>query len=117
MPELALKHYQQQTLQALSLYCAHCQQYGNADTAFYETTRALLGAGLPYRDVAALPGLPYICLRLPTGGGKTLLAAHAAGVAARELVHSERPLILWLVPSNAILEQTLTALRAPQHPY
>lgn len=37
-----------------------------------------------YQPVADLPGVPYACLRLPTGGGKTLLAAHSVG---HQLVH------------------------------
>ena len=34
-----------------------------------------------YRPLAGSPQTPYVCLRLPTGGGKTMLAAHAIGVA------------------------------------
>ena len=60
---------------------------------------------------------PYVCLRLPTGGGKTFVAAHSIGVAARELLHTDEPLVLWLVPSNAILQQTLKALQERKHPY
>ena len=64
-----------------------------------------------------LPGLPYICLRLPTGGGKTLVACHAVGVANRHLLQAENSLVIWLVPSQAIREQTLKALRNRNHPY
>jgi len=64
-----------------------------------------------------LPDLPYVCLRLPTGGGKTFVAAHSISVAAKELLHTDEPLVLWLVPSNAILQQTLKALRDRKHPY
>jgi type III restriction enzyme len=58
-----------------------------------------------------------VCLRIPTGGGKTLLAAHAAGVAAREWPGPHaRPFVLWLVPSDPIRTQTLKALATPDHP-
>jgi type III restriction enzyme len=56
-------------------------------------------------------------LRVPTGGGKTLLACYAAGLAMNELLHAERSVVLWLVPSNTILDQTADALRDPRHPY
>jgi type III restriction enzyme len=61
--------------------------------------------------------MPYVCLRVPTGGGKTLLACYASGLAMSELLRADRAVVLWLVPSNTILEQTADALRDPRHPY
>lgn len=60
---------------------------------------------------------PYICIRIPTGGGKTIVAAHAVGIAAKEYLQADNPMVLWLVPSTPILEQTLGALRDLNHPY
>ena len=60
---------------------------------------------------------PYVCIRIPTGGGKTIVAAHAVGVVAREFLQADNPMVLWLVPSTAILDQTLAALRDLDHPY
>jgi type III restriction enzyme len=114
---LTLKHYQQHTLDALRVYFAACRQLGDADTAFYQVTRREWGQGIPYHPVKELPGLPYVCLRVPTGGGKTLIAAHAVGIATRELLQADRTVVLWLVPSNPIREQTLKALRDRGHPY
>ena len=114
---LQLKDYQQRALDALTTYFQTCLQAGNADDAFYKVTRQKYGQGIPYHPVKELPGLPYVCLRLPTGGGKTLLAAHAVSIAAGEFLHSDHPLVLWLTPSNAIREQTIQALRDLQHPY
>ena len=50
--------------------------------------------------------IPHVCLKVPTGGGKTLLAA-----SALERLRYSRGLVLWVVPSKAIYEQTLKALR------
>ena len=55
--------------------------------------------------------IPHACLKVPTGGGKTLLAA-----AALERLRYGRGLVLWIVPSRAIYEQTLKALRNREHP-
>ncbi|WP_295434188.1 DEAD/DEAH box helicase family protein [uncultured Thiodictyon sp.] len=68
-----------------------------------------------YRD-QGFGGTPYLCLRLPTGGGKTVLAADAIPVL-RQFAGQDYPLTLWLVPSKAILDQTAATLRDPQHPY
>jgi type III restriction enzyme len=108
---LQLHEYQQQSLDALAEYLRLTVERENADTAFYEMT------GRPYRKVPGLEPMPYVCLRVPTGGGKTFMACHALGLVARDYLRVERTLCLWLVPSNAIREQTLNALRNRRHPY
>lgn len=113
----SLKEYQTRTLEALKLYFQECQRIGKASTAFYEVTEQVYGTGIPYRDVKELPGLPYVCLRIPTGGGKTLVACHAITLAANNLLQVDSPVALWLVPSNAIKEQTLEALKDRTHHY
>ena len=117
---IQLKDYQLRTLDTLHRFFVQCARDGQPGRAFHE---AQIGAGrtlMPYLPVNA-PGLdasmPYVCLRVPTGGGKTLLACHAAGLAMDDLLHAERAVVLWLVPSNTILDQTAEALRDPRHPY
>ena len=70
-----------------------------------------------YSPLKELPGVPYVCLRLPTGGGKTLLAAHAVAVARDAWIEKDHPLVLWLVPSNTIRRQTVETLKNTGHPY
>ena len=72
MTSLPLKEYQERALDTLQAYFQLSQQLGDADTAFYRLTRETFGRGVPYQPVEGLPGLPYVCLRIPTGGGKTL---------------------------------------------
>jgi len=67
-------------------------------------------------DATALSEVPAVCVRIPTGGGKTLLAAHAVGRVGKPLCGSDAPVTLWLVPSDAIRTQTLAALQSPRHP-
>ncbi len=107
---LELKEYQKRSLESLEAYLCRVVTMG-ADTAFYDLTKR------PYRAVPKLPGLPYICLRIPTGGGKTLMACDAVGIAAKEFLQADRAVCLWLVPSNTIRDQTLAALRNRKHPY
>ncbi len=61
--------------------------------------------------------IPNICLKVPTGGGKTLLAACALGRVSRDYFKSSRGLVLWIVPSTTIYNQTLKALLNKEHPY
>ena len=114
---MELKNYQLNTLEVLKKYLETCSQMKDADTAFYQVSKAIYGQGLPYQNIKELPGLPYVCLRIPTGGGKTLVACHSVGIAARSYLQTEQAMVLWLVPSTTILEQTLAALKNPRHPY
>jgi len=45
------------------------------------------------------------------------MACHAIGIVTKTYLETERVLCLWLVPSNAIRDQTLAALRNRLHPY
>jgi type III restriction enzyme len=110
MPTLALKHYQTQALAALHRYLGIAATRGAAG-AFSELTDYGYQAE-PFGEV------PCVCLRIPTGGGKTLLAAHAVGRLARDWPgRHPQPLALWLVPSDTIRQQTLKALATPGHPF
>ena len=61
--------------------------------------------------------MPYFCLRVPTGGGKTWLAANSVALVNTHLLRPEHSVILWLVPSKPIREQTIKALKDRSHPY
>ena len=56
--------------------------------------------------------IPHICFKVPTGGGKTLLAA-----SALERLNRQTGLTLWVVPTKAIYAQTKAALWNREHPY
>lgn len=109
MSTLTLKGYQQQALVSLTGYLRLAAQVG-AKSAFEQHT------GRPYRS-APFGDVPCVCLRIPTGGGKTLLASHAVVSMARDWQATDAPVAVWLVPSDAIRTQTLTALQTPGHPY
>ena len=117
---IALKNYQYRVLDSLTAFFHRCSKTGSPSDAFTAVTQQN-GSGikqyLPMLAAGLKPDMPYICLRVPTGGGKTLLACHTAGIALRELLHADRAIVLWLVPSNTILDQTAEALRNPRHPY
>lgn len=110
-----LKKYQTRTLQALGDFLADARQMPVADAFLQAQCRAQMPE-IPYRHYE-FSEMPYVCLRLPTGGGKTVLASHAVGVAKRNFLGVDYPIVLWLVPTNIIRQQTLEALKTPGHPY
>lgn len=114
---LTLKKYQTETLKVLRGFLEDAR-FGDSAAAFGRfQSEATKRANSPvYRPLEKLENVPYVCLRLPTGGGKTLLGAHTISVASRAFLEKDFPLVLWLVPSNAIRQQTLETLRNPRHP-
>lgn len=72
-------------------------------------------AGETYHEI--FPDIPCVCLRVPTGGGKTLLAAHAVAQVGKALKDTDTPIALWLTPPDTIRSQTLEALTDVRHPY
>ena len=87
---LRLRAYQTRSLAVLESYFDEATTFGAKRAFVIQTER-------PYHSVAQLPELPYVCLRVPTGGGKTILAAHSVAVAKEAWLERDFPLVLWLV--------------------
>ena len=111
-----LKKYQEETLEVLSKYLHRCAIYKDVIRAYSESTFENFRQEGVYNN-AGFTNIPYVCLRLPTGGGKTILAAYSIPIACNELLARDFSLVIWLVPSNAILEQTYNCLQDNNHPY
>lgn len=84
---------------------------------------AVQGAGKaaspdPWRDLLDGHGrqVPHVCLELPTGSGKTLIAGHAVGRILSALDGASTGLVLWMMPSDAIYQQTRRQIRDRGHP-
>jgi len=70
---LTLKRYQQEVIDALEKYLLTMREFDS-----YKAKRAFMDiTDHPYHPVKGLEKTPYICLKVPTGGGKTLIATHA----------------------------------------
>ncbi|HIW76401.1 MAG TPA: DEAD/DEAH box helicase family protein [Candidatus Gordonibacter avicola] len=67
------------------------------------------GGVASYSDV--LHGSPKVCIKVPTGGGKTFIAANALFPVFEELPETPADVVVWLVPRKEILRQTLRQLR------
>lgn len=120
-----LKRYQQATLDALDRFLTRAAATGPAEAFAHEVAHQEREARLsgepiparkPYAPLDGLPEVPYLCLRLPTGGGKTLLAAETVRLWSQVAVRPQ-PLVLWFVSSTQIKDQTLDALSIRTHAY
>ena len=72
--------------------------------------------GMPFYHTQ-IPGAPEVCFKVPTGGGKTFLAASSIKPIFDSMPVSRAKAVVWLVPSDAILTQTYAALADVNHPY
>ena len=113
---MELKAYQKDIIADLKRYLEIMQEQKNYLKAFAlfweEKSAPSLGK---YQDL--LPGVPNLCFKVPTGGGKTLLACASLSAIFAALPLQKIKAVVWLVPSEAILTQTLKALKDPRHPY
>lgn len=110
---MELKRYQARTLSAVSEFLRRAKYMGAAEA--FAAVRNAPGYRARYVPLPELPRVPYVCVRVPTGGGKTFMAAHLPGLSA-DFMEREKPCVLWLVPTEIIRAQTLSTLRDPDHP-
>ncbi|UPL21016.1 DEAD/DEAH box helicase [Alcaligenes faecalis] len=111
---LTLKKYQNDVLAVLTDFMQRSRTTSISD-AWEGAMQAQGRAGESYHEI--FDGIPSVCLRVPTGGGKTLLAAHSVAKVGGTLIDTDAPVVLWLTPSDTIRSQTLEALSDVRHPY
>lgn len=113
---MELKSYQKKVIADLTRYLELLNETKNYEAAFrffwQEKSAPTLGY---YQDI--LPGVPNLCFKVPTGGGKTFIACNAIRPIFDALPVTKTKAVVWLVPSDAILAQTVKALKDTQHPY
>ena len=80
---MRLKDYQLESLETLARFCDGVRDgvFAKAAHPIHDAYRDI--CGYEYLPTPQFPNTPYICLRVPTGGGKTLIAAHAVGTIVR----------------------------------
>jgi type III restriction enzyme len=143
---MRLKDYQSDALETLSAYLrilraehekradelAHIEKLpagtretvvavlGDPVKAAWETaqTRGIAASPAPWHPLGdgAHRSIPNVCLKLPTGGGKTLLASHAVDRILVSYFRQTTGFVLWIVPSEAIYTQTKAQLADRGHP-
>lgn len=119
---MQLKNYQNNTLNVLRKFfeqariCGHKQAFENI-VSEPEISYRLGKLKSPYTVWPTIPNTPRVCLKVPTGGGKTILAAHALKIISEMWMEREFPIVLWFTPSDTIRQQTAEALKNPRHPY
>ena len=80
---LKLKNYQKKSLDALNRFFVLASSFG-AKSAFEECIAENSLEAVDYND--RLEGVPSVCLRVPTGGGKTVILSKTMKVRVKNFV-------------------------------
>lgn len=126
---MELKEYQKKTLEQVKTYLEALSEYKGK----YEKAIAVdpdLAIDFPFKAWEKAVGtsyhssknglsepLPDFYLKIPTGGGKTILACHAIDLINRIYLKKQMGIVLWIVPTTQIYRQTLSNLKNREHPY
>lgn len=106
---MKLKRYQENAIKTLEEFMALLKKSNiTSDLAFYKITNETYNKR--YGDV------PFVCVKIPTGGGKTLVGCKAVErIMATTLQHKmDTGIVMWFVPSDAIKTQTLKKFKDPK---
>ncbi len=124
---MILKEYQKRTLAVVREYLERLTEWRDKaavlgpEFEFDWAAKAWEKIPLTRRCVPRRNGLgdplPTFCLKIPTGGGKTLLATKVIDLVHTLFRQRQSGLVLWIVPTTQIYNQTLRALKDRDHPY
>ncbi|MBQ3418812.1 MAG: DEAD/DEAH box helicase family protein [Erysipelotrichaceae bacterium] len=117
---MELKNYQKKVLDDLALYMKHLNETSDLNKAwedYWFDHDVYVGVGVQPPYVNNIPGVPHICVKSGTGSGKTFMAVASIKTIFDNLPMNKIRLVVWLVPSDSILTQTINNLQNPEHPY
>ncbi len=121
---MELKPYQQTVINELAEFINCLEQTEHINTA-YEKYWNSKGVSLynldesnyikPYDN--SIKGVPRVTVKVPTAGGKTFIACNALKTIFDSFPIDKAKVVVWLVPSDTILQQTVRNLSDTSHPY
>ncbi|MCM8569540.1 DEAD/DEAH box helicase family protein [Gramella jeungdoensis] len=123
---MELKPYQQQVINDLEEFLLFLEKHQSPNKAFNNYWKEKIGdyqlkldgssVGMrPYID--NIPGAVHIAMKVPTAGGKTFIACNALHSINKYFNQGNPKAVVWLVPWSNLLQQTVTNLSSPDHPY
>ncbi len=119
---MSLKRYQERVVREFDFYLTALQEAqasGHSLPSMVAWKKAAAGCPFAPQETGDERDLPWVALKVPTGGGKTLLATQIIAAAYRRLLQAQNGagLVLWVVPSDQIFKDTIERLRDPGHLY
>ncbi|MBF8963006.1 DEAD/DEAH box helicase family protein [Pontibacter sp. FD36] len=120
---MELKPYQQQVLNDVDTYFEYLEKTNDIADSFNQFWQDKYGEEILFQANGieayknTITNVPHLCVKVPTAGGKTFIAANALHVIFSHYDIDKPKAVVWLVPSITILEQTIRNLSDVKHPY
>ena len=110
---LALSEYKTKYLKAIEFDSEMAMDYNFPRKAWEQSVGSIYHSN----ENGIKEPLPELYLKVPTGGGKTLLACHSIDLVNKTYLKKQTGLVLWIVPTSQIYRQTILNLKNREHPY
>ena len=118
---MELKRYQRKVLRDIEAFIDQCNEKRNIPKAyrsFWLNKGVELAEGTEMRPYqSSISGVPRVTVKVPTAGGKTFIACNALEKLFSTLEVDKPKVVVWFVPSDPILQQTVRRLKDPTDPY
>ena len=117
---MELKNYQKKVMENLSAYMEAVNNSAGLTSAwknYWAAQDIAVGMGGVPAYNNAIDGVPHFCMKVPTGGGKTFMACASIKRIFDAMPLDKPRVVVWLVPSDPILVQTIKSLSDVNHPY
>lgn len=108
---MKLKKYQKRAIKSIKQYLDELKDFRsnprNAFISIKSSEEDIIKYHEPFEHI------PFICIKIPTGGGKTLVACHSVIEIMTNYLKEklDKGIVMWFVPSEAIKTQTLKKLK------
>ena len=118
---MELKRYQRKVLRDIEAFIDQCNEKRNIPKAyrsFWQNKGVEVAEGTdlqPYQS--SIKGVPRVTVKVPTAGGKTFIACNALEKMFSTLEVDKPKVVVWFVPSDPILQQTVRRLKDSADPY